>query len=400
MSSWIDKFHEKFAASSISGNDEVPNVTEWRAFLGSLKECKDPIDVAYNKYLCRMHLFSTPKRLFMNLLGLGAAVVELVYLLKSNRSLKPMQKGVAVLEKSRAVPSFDDIVPPQIFEDYENVIVSENYNSKFGTLCKEAKKLFWQCVKRHPFSFFFNYFVYVELAAHSHFLLEHNPEATVVYVNERNVAGAIITELYEQGGRKFISFMHGEYLLQLVQGYMCFSQYYVWDDFYIDMFKNDLNCQIKEYCVYTPKKLQKKWDFTGIEPEYFCTYYFSGESQQTVLRLGDILAEFEAMGKKCKVRPHPRNVVHFKEILNAFEGIEIEDSREIPLRDSLAQTEYVVGLASTVLSEAVIEGKKIVVDDMSDPAQFASLSDCKCAVLNREHILLSDLRNMVMGTNN
>lgn len=395
MSSWVDKFHEKFAASSINGNDLVPDIAAWKAFLGSLKKSDDPIDIAYNKYLCRMHLFSKPKRLFMNLLGLGATVVELVYLLRGNRSLQPKRSGVAVLEKSRAVPNFSDIVPEQIYTDYETVTVSENFNSKFGTLCKEAKAWFFKSVKRHPFSFFFNYLVYVELAAHSHFLLEYNPEATVVYVNERNVASAIITALYEQSGRKFISFMHGEYLLQLVQGYMGFSEYYVWDDFYVDMFQNDLNCHIKEYRVYTPKKLQKKWDFTGIEPEYFCTYYFSGESAQTVINLAAILSEFEAKGKKCKVRPHPRNVVHFKEILSNFAGVVIEDSREIPLRDSLAQTEYVVGLTSTVLSEAVIEGKKIVVDDLSDPAQFASLSDRRSAVLNREHILLSDLRKSI-----
>lgn len=393
MSSWIDKFHEKFASSSIHNSDQVPDIAEWKVFLDGLKKSEDPVDVAYNKYLCRMHLFSRPKRLFMNLLGLGATVVELVYLLRENRSLKPKQAGVAVLEKSRAVPNFSDIVPEQIYTEYETVTVSENFNSKFGTLCKEAKAWLWKCVKRHPFSFFFNYLVYVELAAHSHFLLEYNPEATVVYVNERNVASAIITALYEQGDRKFISFMHGEYLLQLIQGYMCFSEYYVWDDFYVDMFKNDLNCQIREYRVYAPKKLQKKWDFTGIEPEYFCTYYFSGESTQTIINLAGILAEFEAKGKKCKVRPHPRNVVHFKDILSSFEGVVIEDSREVPLRDSLAQTEYVVGLTSTVLSEAVIEGKKIVVDDLSDPNQFASLAERRSAVLNREHILLSDLRN-------
>jgi len=396
MITWIDKFHEKFAAASISCRNKVPDVNEWKAFLGSLNECHDSIDVAYNKYLCRMQMFSKPKRLFMNLLGLGATVVELVYLLKSNRSLKPKCEGLAVLEKSRAVPNFDDIVPSQIYEDYENVVVSENFNKKFGTLCKEAKALFWQCVKRHPFSFFFNYFVYVELAAHSHFLLEYNPEATVVYVNERNVASAIITQLYEQGGRKFISFMHGEYLLQLIQGYMCFSQYYVWDDYYVDMFTNDLNCKIKEYRVYTPKKLQKKWDFTGIEPEYFCTYYFSGESQQTILRLADTLSKLQAKGLKCKVRPHPRDVVHLQEILHTFQGVDIEDSRTVALRDSFAQTEYVVGLSSTVMSEAVAEGKKIAVDDMSDPVQFASLSARRAAVLNREHILLSELCNSVL----
>ena len=401
MASWIDKWHEKFASSSIKVTDQVPDVAEWKRFLNSLKKSDDCVDVAYNKYLCRMYFFSAKKQLIMNVLGFGALFVELAYMLVSNKKLKPARKGLCVLEKARQIPNFDDVVPEELFTRFEKVEVAENYNKKFGVLCKEARALWFRCFRKYPFQFFFLYFVYMELAAHSHFLLTYNPEATVVYVNERNVASSVITELYEQGDRKFISFMHGEYLLQLIQGYMSFSEYYIWDAFYADMFANDLNCKIREYKVYTPKKLQKKWDLENhTDPEYFCTYYFSAESTTTVMKVAEIFKEFEAHGKKCKVRPHPRFMAHFQEILKEFDGLVIENAREVPLRTSLEQTRYAVGLMSTVLSEAKVEGREIVIDDKSDVPQFASMEVRRSAALNREHILLSELYQSVLKGDN
>ena len=391
MKTWIDKIHRRIAIPILCSNEYVPDVAEWRSFLDSLKQPEDSIDIAYNKYLCRSHLFPRKQWTIMNILSCGALFISLFYMLFPGKALQPMKKGVALLEKDKDVTNFDDVLPTDIYKDYETVVVAENFNSKFGFLCKEAKRLLWKCIKRHPFSFYFNYFVYVELVAHSHFLLEYNSEATVVYVNERNVAGAIIREMYEDGGRKFISFMHGEYLLQLIQGYMSFSEYYVWAPAYIEMFEQDLNCKIGKYVVYTPQKLQKKWDFSDVEPTYFCTYYFSNESTKAIEKLAEVIKGFEAKGLKCKVRPHPRDVLMIKQILSSFQGITIEDATKVTLQESLVSTKYVVGMTSTVLSEAYAEGKPIVIDDINDPEQYQSLRERKSASLRKKHILLSEL---------
>ncbi len=396
MKPLIDRLHERFASTSLQAGDRLPDVEAWSRFLASLPPEKDCIDKAFNKYRCRMYFFSTPKRAFMNFLGFGAMFVELFYLLASNQSLKEKEAGKVLIERARDIPNFDDIVPQSLFSEYPQVDVVPNFNKKFGTLCREAKRYFFRCVKRHPFHFFFNYFVYMELAAHSHFLLNDNPEATVVYINERNVASPILTELYEAGGRKLMSFMHGEYAYSLVMAHMQFSRFYVWDDHYVDLFK-DLDCSIGEYMVYTPGKLQKKWDLENIEPEYFCTYYFSGEGEQATKKAAELLEEFHQAGKRVKVRPHPRSVLQLKQVMSLFHGIEIEDPHSIALKDSLAKTEYVIGTRSTVLSEAYAEGRKIVLDDVSSPEHFNNMKIERVAILSKEHILLSQLRNEVLN---
>lgn len=388
MKPLIDRLHEKFSDKEINNADIIPDLQEWKSFLNHLPEGEDSIDAAFNKYQCRMQYFPWYKRLFMNILGLGALPIELFYLIGFNQQVKDMNKGSAILEKSRDVPVFDDIFPAELYEEFD-VTVIENFNKKFGPLCKEARTMLLKCMKRHPFHFFFIYFTYMELAAHSHFLLKYNPEATVVYVNERNVASPIITELYENDGRKLISFMHGEYLLQLVQGFMKFSRYYIWDESYIEMFQW-LKCDIEQYVVYTPGKLQKKWNLESYETSFFCTYYLSGQSRESILCLGSILEKLEAQGKRCKIRPHPRNIQYTKEILDAFKNITIEDSSKMSLKESLENTKYVVGLNTTVLLEAYVEGKTIVIDDISDKEHFEDAKRRKAMAFKIKHLLLSE----------
>lgn len=237
----------------------------------------------------------------------------------------------------------------------------------------------------------------MELATHSHILINYNPEVVFVYINERNIASPVLTSMYENESRELCSFMHGEYPLQLIMAFMSFSKYYVWDDSYINMFRNDLRCQIKEYVVYTPKKLRKKWDLENNVPTYFCTYYFSGESEESVIKVAEALLKFHKKGKQCSVRPHPRDLLHRKLLEETFKGTDIciENALEFPLKDSLGRTEYVVGLQSTVLSEAFIEGKQIVLDDFSDGEHFDILQMQKFNVLNKPHLLFSELINQV-----
>ena len=392
MKSLIDRLHERFASTEIHNADIIPDTTKWDSFLAKLPTPKDSVDEAYNKYRCRMYYFPLYKRVIANIFGFAAIPVMLFFLVKSDKSILPMQKGVAVLEKSRDVPQYDDLFPETLYKQYK-IEISENFNKKFGILCKEAKTLFWKSMRKHPFSFFYNYFVYMELAAHSYFLLKYNPEVTIVYVNNRNVASPIITELYENDGRQFISFMHGEFLRELFNGYMSFSKYYIWNSTYISMFKS-LNCNIKKYEIYTPGKLKKKWNLESITPEYYCTYYLSGQSKNYILKLGGLLETLEKRGKKCKVRPHPRNLQYTKEILNSFNHIRIENSKEVSMKDSLASTQYAVGLNTTVLSEAYIEGRKVVIDDISDPGHFEDSKNRGAAAFAREHILFSNLIKM------
>ncbi len=394
MKSFVDILHEKFVAKNLETDLEEPNVTEWMTFLDHLPLAKNNIEKSYNKFLCRMYYFPVLKRVIMNILGFFADVVALFFALLSNTSVEEnnINKGMLVLEQSRDVPDFNDVIPREFYRDYNQVKVVNNFNKKFGFLSRETRALWLSTIRRYPFKFFFHYWVYMELAAHTAFLRIYSPEAVAVYVNERNVASPIITELYESRGRRFISFMHGEYLLQLIQAHMKFSEYYVWDESYVEMFRDVLRCEAK-FIPYKPNKLKKRWHLEDSKPNYYCTYYFGDETEKTIYEIANIFQDFESKGKKCKIRLHPRDIVHTELIKDVFNKahIEIENNHEVSLEQSLANTKYAVGMQTTVLFEAVTEGKQIVIDDVSDPKHFNNLQDRWYRLLKCDHILLSEL---------
>ena len=80
-----------------------------------------------------------------------------------------------------------------------------------------------------------------------------------------------------------------------------------------------------------------------------------------------------------------------KKKLKGIGAVLIEDPHAVSLETSLANTEYAVGLATTVLSEAEAEGRKIVIDDVSNHALFEDLRNRRYRILSHEHLLLSEL---------
>ena len=80
--------------------------------------------------------------------------------------------------------------------------------------------------------------------------------------------------------------------------------------------------------------------------------------------------------------------------MNTFKSITIEDSAKVSLKESLSNTKYVVGLNTTVLSEAYIEGKEIVIDNISDYPHFIDAQKRGSIVFQRDHVLLSEIVNI------
>ena len=399
MKPWYDRLHERFVITSIKKRNTIEDIHKWRNYIATFPEPKNAIQASYARYKCRMYHFSRIKKFIMNAFGFVALFVELFYIFTAKEHEHELIKGRAVIERARDIPDYSDIVPEEILNEFKRLEVIDNFNKKFAPLCKTARRWLLQCVRAHPFDFFYIYFVYMELATHSHILLNYNPESVFVYINERNSASPILTKMYEDEGRSFCSFMHGEYALQLIMAFMSFSKYYVWDKSYIEMFKEDLRCNIGEYIVYTPKKLQKKWHLEDTIPTYFCTYYFSGESKESVIKVAEALIRLNNHGKRCSVRLHPRYLLHKKllEDTIAETDISIENAYELSIKDSLARTKYVVSLKSTVLSEAHVEGREIVLDDISDKEHFDILSMQKFNVFNKPHLLFSELIRQVEG---
>lgn len=365
---------------------EPPNVDEWRNFLNSIPEPKDDLEQSYAKYRARMHYFSAFYIVLANISAIFAFIFS-INIFSKKHPIDPI--GDKFLLVKADTVHYNDIIPNDIYETYGASFDINKPNKSDWYLSNQAKNILKSSFKKYPFKFYFNFMLFKELAMYSTLVDRFKPNAIVTYVNERNIASPILTKLFEENGVEYISFMHGEYLLNLIQAYMKFSKFYVWDEHYIDMFENYLNCTIEEYPVYTPKKYSND-DIDNSNADYFITYYFGAESSERIKNSSEIFKALKANGFKCKIRPHPRRS-NIEAIYEAFSDFEIENTEDISIEKSLSNTQHAVGLSSTVLSEALHGGVSVILDDISEPKRFKSLEDRKYILLESEHELLSNL---------
>lgn len=387
--SLIKRLYELVIIGSIKNTETVPDVDAWNSFLSELPNPIDEVDESYNKYRCRRYFISGFRRFILNAAALVGLMRGLPCYLTKTRVPKDINQELLLLVRDTAV-AYDDILPNELTSKFKHMDVVAATKRFDGSMTHEGKILFRKVLQRHPFSFYYLLLVMKEISNHSRYMEEYGAQTTAVYVNERNVASPLIRRLYEERGCCYDSFMHGEYLYQLIQGFMSFSHFYVWAGSYADMFADDLRCNCGEYIVYTPRKLQKKWNLQEVKNDHFCTYYFSGESTTSIKKLSQLFKELEGNGLHCVVRPHPRHS-HLDLISQEFPAEMIEDARSVSIKDSLGSAEYIVGLSSTVLFEAKAEGKKVVIDDFSNPDIFRNLQKRKFRLLNEEHLLLSEV---------
>src|SRR5699024_1904090 len=269
---------------------EDPSVEQWNAFLSKFPKPKDDYDLSYYKYLCRMYYFSKTYRLIANLVSLVAYLLIIPVLLRKRPDLVVSRKNNFVLVESLNV-GYEDILPPKLKDKYGEMFVVKKPTYKEWYLNKNAKSILFKSILKRPFSWHYNIMLFKELSMYSQLLEKYNTKAIVVYVNERNIASSLVSMLCERQYVDFVTFMHGDYILQLIQAYMRFTKFYAWDEHYIEMFVNDLNCPQEQFEVYLPGKFKKE-KFKELKTyEYFVTYYFGGESISRIKSIAKVFKE-------------------------------------------------------------------------------------------------------------
>ncbi|MBQ9314988.1 MAG: hypothetical protein IJ220_08400 [Clostridia bacterium] len=384
---FIKGVYNRLVIKTIKNTEDLPDISKWKEYLKRIGNDDDPIKESFRKHKCRMTYFGCFRLVLINILSFFYLCVTSFRVNK--KRIEPSFDNVATLIERKAIPS-KDIFPSALVNEYSNINIVDYDSISFDQLVQELFSIYVRIKKKYFFHPYYLLQIKQGLSMISYCLLNSTFNALIVYDSERDISTPIIKAYLESKGIKYISFMHGEYLLQLIQAHMSFSEYYIWHHTYIEMFKDVLKCNIGNYIIYKPFKMKKKFDFSTLEPDHFMTYYLSGESTVSLDNLVDIFNVFESNGKRCVIRFHPR-YSHVDLIYRLFDTSKIENPKEIALETSLSSTEYVVGLSSTVLSEAYAEGKKIVIDDISNPKQFENIKHRYCIALSKEHLLLSDL---------
>lgn len=379
----INEYIRKKNVQTIKLYDKSPETTKkWREFLEKLDKDDNIYNQSINKYRCRMFYFDWKYKFlinsvaFLKLLKINFKKAFLkifnpkqLEVIRNSEEYKATNSGTGydMVIQSRTDLGIDDVFPNELYEEFlNNIIIPADFNKEF-IFNKDLNKIYKKLSRKNFFRFNYKLSALKELAFHSYVIENYNPKAVVVYINERNIYSPFLKDFYESKGKEYISFMHGTNLFSLINSFMSFSRYYIWDKDYQEMFEKEMFCNINKYPLYTPGKLEHRFK-PKEKYDKDITYYLSAQDEQSQLVLIKQLNILRERGINLVVRPHPRVSMN-KEI---YPENSLEDNN-VDIIDSVDNTKYVAGVNTTVIEQGYYGGKKVIIDDVTNPKEFESL---------------------------
>lgn len=360
-------------------------------YLKSLNEPEDDFERSFNQYKCQQFLLPYWERCFKSIASFFLLPVYLIILRIKSKSVITGKRYDAVFVQNGMGKN---IIPASIQDKYKKIKVV-SFTEKMA-LGNDEIRLIFECIKRHPVSPYFHLKVLLKTAIYCAHIKESQPKAIISYC-ETSFSSAVVTKYCEMKRIAHINVMHGDFLKRITFSYFRFTVFYVWDEYYIDMFKSLGNDNTK-YLVEIPVALKDACRRPSAKEEYpyFLTYYLGNEDEKTMKNINAVLKIISKKGIQCKVRMHPRES-DIKTVQKIFCDIRIEDPKEVSLEDSLNKTNYACALCSTVLFQAWACGKKIMIDDCSNVKDYETLRKLGYMLLEKKPRLLSDLLRELGG---
>ena len=290
-------------------------------------------------------------------------------------------------------------LPESVLSEYSNIasILANDYKIpiKGFYLDDHGRELCKELAKRYPFSFFMNCSVMIHIYRIQHLILKFKPSVIITTQTDEDFTTSILTNYCEHLGVKYIGIQHGDYCYDPNLAYFRFSEYYVWDEDSIrnlELVNTRLDFVRTFKCKRFDGNLIKK-----ITPEYHLTYYLAGdEIRNELIRIRNVLIKFIVKGYSVNLRNHPRarNARAVRAVFN--DGmIHLENAREVPIGDSITNTDYVVATRSTVLSEALANSLDAVIDDVA--YDMEDMIYLRMKNLNHATLRLSDIMKAELG---
>lgn len=372
---------------------------EKKAYLDSLSEPRDDLDRAYFNYRCSVYGQKPLGIFIMNFAGfLAIPLFWVLYLFNLLLVKKEPKTAFLINSKNRAGDAYNYAgrIPEELqkeFPDLEEMHLDAFPRFSEGVLDAKAWGLWFRFFLRHPFSGFINFRSLVNLAGFNKLLKKYQPKMIATARAELNGCSSLISCLCEKKGAEFVNLMHGEVMTNPVYAFVRFSRFYLWDAHYTEIFRWARAAE-GQYRVFFPD-IYKKQLAADAKINYFMNYILTGDERtrldRNIMEVRRVLTELVKQGKKCKVRPHPR-WSDYQKVCEVFQdtGIDVENPREIRTDASIAESEYIAGTFSTVLTEAFYFGKPVVLDDVTDQNVFLSMQKRMYFLLSQKHRLLSE----------
>lgn len=351
-------------------------------FLKNFPEPKDDFERSFFQFRCQKYLQKSYKNLLYSFLSFFALIPLVAYLLIKK------QPGISLPPKNTAVFIYagtNELIPGSVMNAYDQ-IETVRFGESFFLLKKDLKFIF-KLLGRYPFSPYFNIKNIYKIALYRSIIEGYHPNA-IICSSEYSFTSSVLTAFCEEHKIIHINVMHGEKFLFIRDSFFRFHQFYIWDEYYISIFKI-LRTESSQFKVEVPPCL-KISDIDKREPEFDFTYYLGGENEDELRRINKALAQLESKSYRICIRPHPRySKIEIVSLI--FSSFQLEESDSISISQSFGRTRSIIALYSTVLYQGFLNGKEVVIDDLSDKNKYEKLKTLKYIMISKEHKRLSDL---------
>lgn len=360
------------------------DIDKQKEILCKLKVPKDLIERSYFQYYCQMNMLPIWLRLCYSLLGV---FLTPIYYLKFYSSLITDNGD---LNKAILISGLKDIsyVPKTLKKEYSQIIIND-YNDR-KLLGKNERRVLKMVYKKYWRDPYFCVKCMLKIALYAQQIYMHKPN-TVITCSEYSFTSSILTYYCNTLNIEHVNIMHGEKLFDITDAFVGFNRFFVWDEHYKKLFIK-LRADENQFYIEKPDFLKLRLS-TSDTYRFELTYYLGGEDNKTLENICYVLNNLTIPANKICVRYHPR-YSNVKQIKNIFGGnFNIENPYDISIKESLNNTKYVASLFSTVLYEAYVNGKLIIIDDLSNVKKYNQLTSLDYLMLNKPHVLMSELIN-------
>jgi len=332
------------------------------------------------QYLCHTYLQNKFIVILLNILALIFLPFVFIFLITFVSFKSPAQKK----SKNNTAVAFyikDDLIPRSLGSRFD-IVRSQNLS------CTKKDFLYIVRVsfKCWMYPFFLLKFVF-KIFLYSNAINSKNASA-ILTSSEYTFLSSALTDYCHYNGVKHINIMHGEKLFCIRDSFFKFDEMYVWDEHYINLFFELKAYDAQFICELPPLFLKSSAPFESHNESKIkiVKYYLEGnQSRSEIILIDEWLRDY--FGVEIVFRPHPL-YSKIKEIETY--GIRLE-SVSVPIVQSIEESDFVVSMYSTVLFQANLMGKEVIIDDVSNIRLFNYIRDSDYIMLNKKHKKMSAL---------
>lgn len=333
-----------------------------KKFLESQPVPKSLIDRSYNQYKAQMLFVPWWKVMLQNYVSLvSLPFVICLLLLKSIRD-----KSSFHVDAIGEFKGLEETLPDSIKAEYaiNNDVWAECSSLTWNEMPFVIKLVFF----RHPY---FSLKIILKIAQYSYGIRIHKPRAIIVH-NEYSFTSSALTAYCNMNKVKHINAMHGEKLFYIRDSWFCYDECYVWDMHYANLFV-EMKADPTQFHIEIPASMEIVPD-KHIKANAYADYkyYLANNTEDEIKLLADRLHKLTGSNRTIKVRLHPR-YSNLDVIRRYFEENEIEFPKDVNIIDSISNTDNVIGSYTTVLVQAYLAGKHVILDDVVYKEQYDKL---------------------------